>query len=362
MTVDMQKYTELLQDFSAISQAYINQETLDKLKARYKETINSKRVLENIVNIDSLLKVLEKRGVLQYNEISVLHQIAEIVQNSSIDDLIVNYEHWSTENFTTEINDLYSCGKSSNLIIISEHKISNQYKTENLCEILPENVPNLESEDQCNESLLSKESNATLNAPKYIDNKNIIKSTFIKQCSKKCKQKKYIFIIIIILLLILTIGVIGILVKISYLSTAIVPGVEQQTNASSNKFEPKMPLFRPNVNLEYSANHSSVYSSTTPVSHADREKEIQSLVVNRISRKIGRYWADVSRRLNIEEAYIEDIENRYIEETHSHEKMFKEALKIYFSEKNSNWKRDLMTALESSKRKDLKEEVEKMVY
>ncbi|XP_031779218.1 fas-associated death domain protein isoform X2 [Nasonia vitripennis] len=252
MTVDMQKYTELLQDFSAISQAYINQETLDKLKARYKETINSKRVLENIVNIDSLLKVLEKRGVLQYNEISVLHQIAEIVQNSSIDDLIVNYEHWSTENFTTEINDLYSC--------------------------------------------------------------------------------------------------------------AIVPGVEQQTNASSNKFEPKMPLFRPNVNLEYSANHSSVYSSTTPVSHADREKEIQSLVVNRISRKIGRYWADVSRRLNIEEAYIEDIENRYIEETHSHEKMFKEALKIYFSEKNSNWKRDLMTALESSKRKDLKEEVEKMVY
>ena len=55
-------------------------------------------------------------------------------------------------------------------------------------------------------------------------------------------------------------------------------------------------------------------------------------VISRICRKIGSYWRDVARRLDIEEAYINDTENQYLHDEYSSEKMFKK-VDIHFFKK-----------------------------
>jgi hypothetical protein len=106
----MENYIKLIHKFEEILHPHINNEVLNKLKEDYKDVINSKRVFEKIIDIRTLLKVLEKRGVLQYDNISVLKYITQqLVLKESIELLISNYERWLKQN--SKINNFYTFGK-----------------------------------------------------------------------------------------------------------------------------------------------------------------------------------------------------------------------------------------------------------
>ena len=282
MTVDMERYTELLKQFQGISESHIDSEVLDRLKVEYKDIIDSRRMLETITDINSLLKVLEKRGVLQYDEIKVLKDIAtQYVKDQSIQRALLDYEQWLAKN-SSKIDNLYNCGKSSNLSNISE---PNRF-------IAPEivyssgihrNMHNHESEEPCSERLLLNTSHITLHQPQITNNRNNF-STIVKRCPKKYRKKKHIIVLVLtIICLIILICVIWILVKISYHSTAIVSKENSVTEASTG--QSTMSYFASNFNMgvsqttqsAFTLNHSQYYSSGTTVPPIDHDKELQQL-------------------------------------------------------------------------------------
>ncbi|XP_048510532.1 uncharacterized protein LOC105687548 isoform X1 [Athalia rosae] len=93
---------------------------------------------------------------------------------------------------------------------------------------------------------------------------------------------------------------------------------------------------------------------------SEQEKAIQSMVFLRVSDRLGRYWRDVARYLNVKESDIDKIEAQY--NTDLKEKAHA-ALKIFAAESDTNsWQKNLKIALEQARRKDLKELVEDLLF
>ncbi|XP_014209014.1 uncharacterized protein LOC106639767 [Copidosoma floridanum] len=108
MVMGLDRYFEFIRQFEQISQAHVHGDVLEQLKDQFKNQINSRRMLETIIDIRILLKVLEKRGVLQYNDIRVIKHVAkEFIRDTSVEELILNYELWLEENYS-QINNLYN--------------------------------------------------------------------------------------------------------------------------------------------------------------------------------------------------------------------------------------------------------------
>nr|XP_031825870.1 uncharacterized protein LOC116424080 [Nomia melanderi] len=70
------KYHCLLTEFLSVAQLYINDTVLLTLKDYYEHHINSKRKLSQIKDLKALIKVLEKRDILNINNIEPLLYIS----------------------------------------------------------------------------------------------------------------------------------------------------------------------------------------------------------------------------------------------------------------------------------------------
>ncbi|XP_014276468.1 uncharacterized protein [Halyomorpha halys] len=79
---------EILQDnyrqiFQLLCDSKLSDENLESIKRKFKDYINSVRRYENINNMEELLKILEKRCVIGYNNIGKLYDIVEEVDDVS---------------------------------------------------------------------------------------------------------------------------------------------------------------------------------------------------------------------------------------------------------------------------------------
>ncbi|CAD6236358.1 GSCOCT00014134001.2-RA-CDS [Cotesia congregata] len=103
MTVDMDylsnwdeyqsRYSHLKQKFLEIASLHVNGTNLENIKLFYDRDINSKRVTDEIKNLADLLKILENRSVLSYNNINVLKEIAETyIKDVVLNQIIKDYE------------------------------------------------------------------------------------------------------------------------------------------------------------------------------------------------------------------------------------------------------------------------------
>ncbi|OAD62898.1 Death domain-containing adapter protein BG4, partial [Eufriesea mexicana] len=70
------KYTCLKEEFLLVTQYHINENILSALKEYYAKYINSNRKLSQIKDLRTLLKILEKRDVLSYNNVDPLLYIS----------------------------------------------------------------------------------------------------------------------------------------------------------------------------------------------------------------------------------------------------------------------------------------------
>ncbi|XP_046747694.1 uncharacterized protein LOC124412108 [Diprion similis] len=70
-------YVALRKEFLSEAKLYLTRSDVIALKIRHREAINSVRTLESIENIEQLIRVLEKRGVIRYDKIQLLKDIAQ---------------------------------------------------------------------------------------------------------------------------------------------------------------------------------------------------------------------------------------------------------------------------------------------
>ncbi|XP_012273015.1 fas-associated death domain protein [Orussus abietinus] len=94
----------------------------------------------------------------------------------------------------------------------------------------------------------------------------------------------------------------------------------------------------------------------------DSEDKLQGKILTGVSEQLGYYWKDVARLLDLREHEINAIDAKYHPNL---KKKSYEALK-FFMEKNASdkkcWKLKLCRALDTARRRDLKEMVEDILY
>lgn len=275
MTVDMERYTQLLHDFTETAEPLVDCKALEKLKEKYKTDISSNRTLESITDIKKLLAVLEKRGMLDHNNITTLEFIGPcMLKDEALAKLISDYNQWLRDN-PCPTNYLYNSGKSKNSFKVSE--------TASYCDILCESIPIHEAEEQCAESLLHREVCRNINQLQVISSRNVFSiNTVKKNCSMSHRKRMYIIIgaIAAPLIIILFSSVYWFFVKVSHIeSTATLP----TTPVYAGQFEAKMPYYTSNFNVQastqsrFSVSQTQYYATTSATPPVNQQQELQNL-------------------------------------------------------------------------------------
>ncbi|XP_015605873.1 fas-associated death domain protein isoform X2 [Cephus cinctus] len=261
--INMEKYKQLRESFLKISELHIDNITLNELKLKYKYCINSNRTMGYIKDLEFLIRVLEKRTILRYNNIEPLKYIStQYVKDPALDLILSKYD---TEIKTMEYSPFYkSCSQQSDSSPIPSMQITN------------------------------------FDSVRYMPN-------------------------------------------ITYVSVTMVESRLPQSTA--------LPTYDP-VELQTQYDPVPITGSSF-----NKKEQIQRKVFLRISEELGRFWRDLARHLNIRESEIDAIESQTNLDLKN--KAY-EALKIFASRSDDDsWKSDLLRALDNSRRKDIREMVEK---
>ncbi|KAK2582840.1 hypothetical protein KPH14_008925 [Odynerus spinipes] len=109
----------------------------------------------------------------------------------------------------------------------------------------------------------------------------------------------------------------------------------------------------------HKAAHETQHNYTTQENSLyDKESKLKQIVVLKICEQLGRSWRDVCRYMDLKEYQIDEIQNKY---PYNLKEQSFQALQICISEYDSNWKINILHALEKGRRKDIKEFVEKIL-
>lgn len=90
----------------------------------------------------------------------------------------------------------------------------------------------------------------------------------------------------------------------------------------------------------------------------DKESKLKQTVVLKASELLGRSWRDVCRYMDLKESQIDEIQA--VHPYNLKEQCF-QALQICISQSDSQWKINILRALEKGRRKDIKEVIEKIL-
>ncbi|XP_012258713.1 uncharacterized protein LOC105687548 isoform X3 [Athalia rosae] len=268
MVRTMDRYAELRKHFLDVANCYINQSDLDELKHFYADVIDSVRTSEYIENIEYLILILEKRGLIRFDNITPLKDIAKHYFNGlPINNDLDRYES-DLRNYTSQYSPKTNLYRHSNEVFSGYPTTPNHPKSA---------------------------------YPSWVNSKTVI-------------------------------------------------GTPEQPTLQG--FQTTFPV----------SNAAAPPVTSYPVMQglSEQEKAIQSMVFLRVSDRLGRYWRDVARYLNVKESDIDKIEAQY--NTDLKEKAHA-ALKIFAAESDTNsWQKNLKIALEQARRKDLKELVEDLLF
>ncbi|XP_043679388.1 uncharacterized protein LOC122634470 isoform X2 [Vespula pensylvanica] len=81
----------------------------------------------------------------------------------------------------------------------------------------------------------------------------------------------------------------------------------------------------------------------------DQELKLKQIVLLKINEQLGRSWKNICRLLGLKECELNEIENKNL------------SIKEQSYQNNSDWKINLLHALEKGRRKDIRENVEKIL-
>lgn len=258
MTVGLGEYQNFLSKFIELASPCVDK-NINEIKHKYKNEINSIRSYEKINNLRSLIEILEKRIIVQYDKIEELKYIQEnFIKEKSSEKLILEYDAYLKEN-SAVIQNLYTSGKpletqSNNL----HQNVFSRYSEKS--------ISNNETEEICLETLLPEKSPSINFNHTQSSNTNIFSIITIEKIYKRFIEKKNtILFIIIILLLIVLLYIISIFGNMFHEAAIL--------KSTSNQFGANMTHYTSNFNMSV----SSETRFTTSLEPNDQEKNLQEL-------------------------------------------------------------------------------------
>lgn len=113
VTSDMEEYKQLREQFLAIASEHVNPSILEEIKKFYRLIINSNRQYSKITTLEELIRVLEKRGRLHYNDVGSMRDIAQLYfKDTGLDDLVSKFQEKIEPQLSRETRiTLYDPGK-----------------------------------------------------------------------------------------------------------------------------------------------------------------------------------------------------------------------------------------------------------
>nr|XP_033331695.1 fas-associated death domain protein [Megalopta genalis] len=167
MTIES-KYHHLCAEFVSVAQLHVDDKIFDAIKDYYKTYINSKRKLSQIKDLNALMKILEKRDTLSYDNIEPLVDISNnFLKESHIHTLIKDYKSY-LEN--TEYSKFCGMYKDEN-----EHESKPTQKTQ---------VPTTQEKHQISESNTSSQKYSK-NLRSYSAQEETLQEMVLLQISEK---------------------------------------------------------------------------------------------------------------------------------------------------------------------------------
>lgn len=90
-----EKYRSLRQDFLGIAESFVDSDVLDQLKHNYAHDIDSKRKLSKVKDLKTLMRLLEKRDIISYDNIEQLWYISKTyIDKPELECKLLEYENW----------------------------------------------------------------------------------------------------------------------------------------------------------------------------------------------------------------------------------------------------------------------------
>ncbi|XP_015605872.1 uncharacterized protein LOC107272838 isoform X1 [Cephus cinctus] len=353
--INMEKYKQLRESFLKISELHIDNITLNELKLKYKYCINSNRTMGYIKDLEFLIRVLEKRTILRYNNIEPLKYIStQYVKDPALDLILSKYD---TEIKTMEYSPFYkSCSQQSGKNLLSRTPSQNSISHTNASNYYMEN-----NENPVLKPLLSNPCYHTM-----LMNENMSVHIKFQRAITHLKSINILYYVGLLLIIIIIIILFFLVIYIK--DSSPIPSM-QITNFDSVRYMPNITYVSVTM-VESRLPQSTALPTYDPVelqtqydpvpitgSSFNKKEQIQRKVFLRISEELGRFWRDLARHLNIRESEIDAIESQTNLDLKN--KAY-EALKIFASRSDDDsWKSDLLRALDNSRRKDIREMVEK---
>lgn len=114
----LERYELLRRDFLSIGEPYVNSDGLEILKCCYVNEIDSKRKLSEVKDLKTLIRLLEKRDIISYDNIKELQNISKtFVGESNLKNKLLEYENWLEKN--TPLCNMYENDEGENFLIFN---------------------------------------------------------------------------------------------------------------------------------------------------------------------------------------------------------------------------------------------------
>ncbi|XP_070151489.1 fas-associated death domain protein isoform X2 [Polyergus mexicanus] len=104
----LEKYRVLRQEFLKQAVPFIDSKALDELKLNYMHDIDSKRKLSKVTDLQTLIRLLEKRDIVSYDKIEPLQYISKtFVGDPNLETRLHDYENWLRTMPTLHLCNMY---------------------------------------------------------------------------------------------------------------------------------------------------------------------------------------------------------------------------------------------------------------
>ncbi|KAL6439989.1 hypothetical protein ACFW04_002975 [Cataglyphis niger] len=104
----IEKYSALRQEFLSQAEPFIDSKALDELKFNYMHNIDSKRKLSKVTDLQTLIRLLEKRDIVSYDKIEPLRYITKtFVGDLNLENKLHDYENWLKTMPTLHLCNMY---------------------------------------------------------------------------------------------------------------------------------------------------------------------------------------------------------------------------------------------------------------
>lgn len=118
----LEKYNLLRQEFLSKAELFIDSGTLDELKLYYMHNIDSKRKLSNVTDLQTLIRLLEKRDIVSYDQIEPMRYISKrFVTDPNLEIKLQDYENWVKTTPQLHLCNMYQSDEGKYFLYLCIH-------------------------------------------------------------------------------------------------------------------------------------------------------------------------------------------------------------------------------------------------